>query len=140
MSEGFQKGEAKSGADPWFGSACDKKLDQWQRLDEPTQDGKDRRGWLIIDALVQRINNNDAWDAFLGKGFHKEVLELGNEGGVGYGGVLLDDVDDAVPEAGITACELVCKGRKDILEFPSVKVIPGTEEAGAEGSITGECF
>lgn len=57
-----------------------------------------------------------------------------------YNGVLLDDVDDTVSKAGITTCELVSKGWKYIFEFPSVKVIPGTEKAGAKESFIGERF
>jgi hypothetical protein len=102
VSEGFQEGEAESAANPWLGSACDKKLDQWRLLDESTQDGEDGRGWLIIDALIQRIDNNDTWDVSLGKWFHKEAFELSDKGGVSYGWVLLDGVDDAVSKVGIT--------------------------------------
>ena len=56
-----------------------------------------------------------------------------------YGGVPLDGIDDAVSEVGIVACELVGKSRKDPFELSAVEVIPGTEEASAEGSIVGEC-
>jgi hypothetical protein len=56
-----------------------------------------------------------------------------------YGRVFLDGVDDVVSKVGITTGELVCKGWKDIFEFPSVKKIPGTEKAGAEESAIGEC-
>ena len=140
LGQGFQKGKAESGADPWFGPACDEKLHQWRLLDESSQDRKDCRSRLIIDALVQRINNDDAWDVFLGEWFHEQVLELSNKGSVSYGGVLLDDVDDAFSKAGIMTCELVCKSRKDIFEFPPVEVVSRTEEAGAEESIIGERF
>jgi hypothetical protein len=56
---------------------------------------------------------------------------------VGEGRVLLDTRDDVASEEGVAACELVGKGGKDVFEFPSVEVIPGTEEAGAEESIVG---
>ena len=55
-------------------------------------------------------------------------------------GVFLDNSDDMVSKVRVTACELVCKGGKDILELPSVEVITGTEKAGAEDSFVGDCF
>ena len=130
--QGVQKGETKSGANSWFGSACDEKLDQWQLLDKSRQDGKDGRGWLIVDTFVQRINDDDTCDVFLGEWFDKEVFELGDEGGVSFSGVPLDDVEYAVSKVGITACKLVCESWKDIFQLPSIEVIPGTEEASSK--------
>ena len=59
---------------------------------------------------------------------------------MGYGGVILDDRDDVASKVGIMTCKLVCKGGKDVLEFLSVKVIPGTEEAGTKESLFGNCL
>ena len=59
---------------------------------------------------------------------------------MGYGGVLLDNPDDVVPEVGVVACKLVCKGGKDVFEFLSVKLIPRTEEAGTKESLFSHCF
>ena len=56
------------------------------------------------------------------------------------GGVFLDDSDDVVSKVRVAACELVCKGGKDVLELPSVEVISGTEEASTEESLVGDCF
>ena len=56
------------------------------------------------------------------------------------GRILLDDGDDVASKVGVTTCELVCEGRKDILELPSVEVITGTEKAGTENSLVGDCF
>jgi hypothetical protein len=82
LGERFQKGKTKPRPNPWFGSSGDEKFHQRHPLDELTQDGEDRRGWLIIDALVQRIDNDDTWGLCPGKWIDEEVLELGNEGGV----------------------------------------------------------
>ena len=138
MSEGSRKVKAKSTANSGFGPARDKKLDEWQLLDESAQDRKDRRGWFIVDALVQRIDDDDARNVPLGKWFYKEVVELDNKGGVSYGWVLLDGVNDAVSKVGIATCELVCESRKNPFELPSVEVIPGTEKASTEESDVGE--
>jgi hypothetical protein len=43
-------------------------------------------------------------------------------------------------EVGVAACELVCKGGEYSLEFSPIEIIPGTEEAGPEGSIGGNRF
>lgn len=59
---------------------------------------------------------------------------------MGYRGVLLDDLDDAVSKEGITACELVREGRKDVSEHPPVEEIAGAEKASTEYSIVGESF
>ena len=59
---------------------------------------------------------------------------------MGKGGVPLDTGNDVTSEVGVAACELVCKGGENVFEFPSIKVIPGTEEAGAEESIGGNRF
>ena len=59
---------------------------------------------------------------------------------MGYGGVVLDNGDNMVLEVGIMTCKLVCKGGEDVLEFLSVKIIPGTEEAGTKESLSGNCF
>ena len=56
---------------------------------------------------------------------------------MGQGRVLLDAGDDVASEVGVMTCKLVRKGWKDVFEFPPVKVIPGTEEASTEGSISG---
>ena len=56
------------------------------------------------------------------------------------GRILLDDGDNMASKVGVTACELVCKGGKDVFELPSVEVITGTEKAGTEDSFVGECF
>jgi len=59
---------------------------------------------------------------------------------MGYGGIILDDRDDMVLEVGVVMCKLVCKGGKDVFEFLSIKVVPGTEEAGTKKSLFGNCF
>ena len=59
---------------------------------------------------------------------------------MGEGRVFLDSSDDEVSKVRVTACELVCKGGKDILEHPSVEVIAGTEKAGTEDPLAGGCF
>jgi hypothetical protein len=59
---------------------------------------------------------------------------------VGEGRVFLDAGDDVGSEVGVAACELVCKGGEYSLEFSSIEIIPGTEEAGPEGSIGGNRF
>ena len=59
---------------------------------------------------------------------------------MGYSGVILDGRDDVVLELGIMMYKLVCKGGKDMLEFLSIKVIPGTEEASTKKSLFGNCF
>ena len=59
---------------------------------------------------------------------------------MGYGGVVLDDGDNVTLEVGIMTSKLVCKGGKDVFEFLSVKVIPGTEEAGTKESLFGNCL
>ena len=51
------------------------------------------------------------------------------------GGIILDNGDNVALKVGIVMCKLVCKGWKDVFEFPSVKVIPGTEKAGTKDSI-----
>ena len=140
MSNGSRKMKTKTTANSGFGPARDKKLDEWQLLNESAQDRKDRRGWFIVDALIQRVNDDDACNVSSGKWFHKEVVKLINQGGVSYGRVLLNDIDDAVSKVGKMTCELVCESRKDVFELPSVEVITGTEKASAEESIVGECF
>ena len=55
-------------------------------------------------------------------------------------GVFLDNSDDMVSKVRVTACELVCKGGKDIFEHPSVEVIARTEKAGTEDPLGGDCF
>ena len=42
-------------------------------------------------------------------------------------------------KVGVMACKLVCKGGKDVLEFPSVKVVPGTEKASTKELLIGNC-
>ena len=59
---------------------------------------------------------------------------------MGYSGVIFDGRDDVGLEVGIMACKLVCKGGEDIVEFLSVKIIPGTEEAGTKESLFGNCL
>ena len=59
---------------------------------------------------------------------------------MGQGGVPLDGSDDVVSEMGIVTCKLVCDGGEDIFEFPSVKVVSGTEEAGTKDSLSGNHF
>ena len=70
---------------------------------------------MVIDALVQRVNEDNAGDIPFGEGFYKEVFELRNEGGMGYGGVFLDNLDDVISEMGEVACELVCEGWENFL-------------------------
>ena len=48
--------------------------------------------------------------------------------------------DDVASEVGVAGCELIRKGGKDIFEFSSFEVIPGTEEAGTKKSISGNRF
>ena len=43
-------------------------------------------------------------------------------------------------ESGVSACELVRERGEDVLEFPSVEVIPGTEEAGTKDPSLGSYF
>ena len=95
---------------------------------------------MIIDALVQRINDNNARDGRLRERLHKEALELGNERSVGYSGVLFYNPDDAVSKMRITAGELICEGWKDVFEESPAKEISGTEKASAEGSTVCEGF
>ena len=59
---------------------------------------------------------------------------------MGYGGVILDSRGDVTVKVGIMMSKLVCKGGEDVFEFPSVKVIPGAEEAGTKQSLFGNCF
>ena len=54
---------------------------------------------------------------------------------MGQSRVLPDSGNDVVSKAGVVTCKLVCKGWKDVFEFPSVKVILGTEKAGTKDSI-----
>ena len=56
---------------------------------------------------------------------------------MGQGGILLDCIDDVALEVGIVTCKLVCKGRKDVFELSSIKVIPGTKKASAKKSLIG---
>ena len=60
LGEGFQKRKAKPRLNPWLRSASDEELHQRHSLGKSTQDGEDCRGWLIVDALVQCINRDDA--------------------------------------------------------------------------------
>ena len=78
---------------------------------------------MIVDALVQRVDDNGTRDVFLREWLYEEVLELRDERGVSKGWVLLDGPDDAISEAGAPVCKLVRKGREDVFEFPSVKVV-----------------
>ena len=59
---------------------------------------------------------------------------------MGQGGIVLEDGDDVGLKEGVIICKLVGKGGKDVLEFPPVKVIPGTEEASAKETFFGNCF
>ena len=44
-------------------------------------------------------------------------------------------MDDLLSECGVATCELICKGRKDVLEFLSIEVIARAEETCTERSI-----
>ena len=59
---------------------------------------------------------------------------------MGNGGVLLDGTGDVSSEVGEMAGKLVCKGWKDLFEFPSVKIIPGTEKASTKYPLLGNHF
>jgi len=59
---------------------------------------------------------------------------------VDQGGVILEDCDNVALKVGVIICKLVGKGGKDVLEFPPVKVVPGTEEAGTKETCFGNCF
>ena len=53
------------------------------------------------------------------------------------GRVLLDSVGDVGSEVGVVACKLVPKGWKNILEFPTIEVIPGTEKTSTKNPLLG---
>ena len=59
---------------------------------------------------------------------------------MGYSGILLDSGNNVGLKRWVKASELVCKGGKDVLELFSVKIIPGTEEAGTKEPLTGKHF
>ena len=59
---------------------------------------------------------------------------------MGLGRLLLYSSDNTALKVGVTACKLICKGGKDVLELPPVEVIAGTEEASTEESHIGDRF
>ena len=95
---------------------------------------------MVVDALVQRIDDNDARDVHLRERPHDEVLELRNEGGMGNGGILLDNLDDVASNVRIMAGELICEGWKYVFEEPPVKEISRTEKASTERAFVIEFF
>ena len=56
---------------------------------------------------------------------------------MGYGRVLLDSGNNMGSNGWVLASKLICKGGEDVFELLSVKIIPGTEEAGTKESLTG---
>ena len=54
---------------------------------------------------------------------------------MGQSWVLFDSSNNVVLEVGVTVCQLICKGWKDLLKFLSIKVLPGTKEAGTKNPL-----
>jgi len=98
----------------------------------------------MVNAFVQGIYDDDAGDARRREGIHDQILELRCERILRYEGILLYDANDLASECGVSACELMCKCGKDLIEFLSVGVVPRAEEACTEGPIVrnhfGECL
>ena len=97
-----------------------------------TKDGEEGRGGLIVDAFVQSVNDDDTRNVGRGEGIHNQVVELGNERVLCYGGFLFDHPNDLVSKGGVPTCELVPEGGKDVFELLPVEVIPRAEETGTE--------
>jgi hypothetical protein len=116
LGEGFQEWKAKPGADPWFGPTGDEKLHQAAACltNRPRTERIAEDGWSSMHSSNASIMITHG-TSFLGEGIHEEILELGDEGGVGQGRVFLDARDDTVSEVGIAACKLMSKGGKMFL-------------------------
>ena len=76
LSEWFQERKAEPSPDARFGSPGDEELHGWQSLDETAQNGQDRGGGLIVNALVQSVHDDDARELCERERIYNQVLEL----------------------------------------------------------------